>query len=234
MNYEISCNPDCSMLTVHLNKGQAVVAESAAMVAMTTDVKINTSLQGGVLRAFKRKLLAEETIFQNRFVATVDGQHVKLAPQIMGDIVAYEMKEEEIILKKSAFLASSPGITLNTKYEGLKGMLAHGIFLMKVACPGKGTLFFNTYGACQRIDLEGEMIADDGHVVAYSPSLKFKVRDVKGWKATALSGEGLVLEYYGIGTIFMQTRKEKCLADFLHGFRKEKKPKEKKNRTGGP
>lgn len=47
---------------------------------------------------------------------------------------------------------------------------------------------------------------DTGHMVGWSEGVDYKVRKVGGWKATFLSGEGLVVDLTGPGRIYLQTR----------------------------
>ncbi len=43
-------------------------------------------------------------------------------------------------------------------------------------------------------------------MVAFSEGLDFNVKRVGGLKSTLFSGEGLVAEFYGTGTLYIQTR----------------------------
>ena len=64
----------------------------------------------------------------------------------------------------------------------------------------------NSYGAIEKIEVTGNYIVDTGHVVGWQGDLTYKIRRAGGWKSTLLSGEGLVLEFSGTGTLWIQTR----------------------------
>jgi len=50
------------------------------------------------------------------------------------------------------------------------------------------------------------MRVDTGHIVAFEPTLDFRVSKAGGLKATLLSGEGLVVDFNGRGKVWIQTR----------------------------
>ena len=51
--------------------------------------------------------------------------------------------------------------------------------------------------------------------VAFTQNLEFDVRKVGGWKSTLLSGEGLVCEFRGSGTLYLQTRSTQAFLSWL-------------------
>ena len=73
-------------------------------------------------------------------------------------------------------------------------------------CQGDGDVLINAYGAIDKVPVDGKVIVDSGHVVAFEGHLDYRIRRVGGWKSTFLSGEGMVLEFSGTGTLWMQTR----------------------------
>ncbi len=225
MKFDIEFSPDFSMLTVGLDSGESIVAESGAMVSMTGKVDIKTAARGGVLSSLKRKVLGGESIFQNTFTASENAQHVTFSPPVMGALERYELAGGELLLQSKAYLASTTDVELDTKWEGVKGFFGgNGLFLLKVK--GTGSLFFNTYGAVHPIEVSGSYVVDTGHIVAFEPSLTYRVKKVGGFKSLFLSGEGLVCEFEGQGKVWVQTRKPGRLAEFLHPFRPVKAKKD--------
>jgi uncharacterized protein (AIM24 family) len=61
--------------------------------------------------------------------------------------------------------------------------------------------------------------ADTGHVVGFTEGLEYRVRPFGGMKGLFFSGEGLVCDFTGRGTLFLQTRNPSSLASFLQPFR---------------
>ena len=218
MRHTIEFAPDFAMLTMHLNSGESCVAESGAMVSMTSDVDIKTAARGGLLSSLKRSVLGGESIFQNTFTASAADQHVTFSPPTMGDIIPYELQGGELLVQSKAYLASGPDVELDTKWDGFKGFFSgNGLFLLKAK--GTGPVFFTTYGAVHPVEVNGSYVVDTGHIVAFEPTLTYRVKSVGGFKSLFFSGEGLVAEFSGTGKLWVQTRKPMRLAEFLHPFR---------------
>ena len=91
-----------------------------------------------------------------------------------------------------------------------------GLFFIE--CSGRGELFFNSYGAIIEREVDGALLVDTGHVVAWEPGLRYSIRGVGGLKSTLLSGEGLVMNFSGSGKVYLQTRTMGGLASWLTPF----------------
>ncbi|MCC7061866.1 MAG: TIGR00266 family protein [Planctomycetes bacterium] len=206
MNITIEHGPAFALARVQLASGEAIRAESGAMVSMSTTVEIETKMQGGFLGALARKVLSSESFFQNTFTAARGAGEVTFAPSLMGDIQRREMNGSDLLLTSGSYLASSPGLELQTKWGGMKSFFAkEGLFLLRAS--GHGTLLFTCYGALVEIDVPAAgYVVDTGHVVAFEPSLDYEVRKVGGIKSMFLSGEGLVCSFSGRGKLWIQTR----------------------------
>ena len=82
---------------------------------------------------------------------------------------------------------------------------------------GTGSLIVAAYGAIEEIELgPGEKLTvDTGHLVTFTEGIGFDVRKVGGWKSTLLSGEGLVVDLTGPGTVTLQTRSQDAFLGWL-------------------
>jgi uncharacterized protein (TIGR00266 family) len=212
---EILYQPSYSLARVKLRAGEAITAEAGAMVSMSEGITIETNVKGGLLAGLKRSFLGGESFFMNTFKATAPGE-ITFAPPLPGDIVHLRLNGETIFVQSSSYIASSPDISVDTKWAGAKGFFAkEGLFLLKVQ--GTGDLFLSSYGAIHEIKLEAgkSYTIDNGHMVAFDESVNYKVRRVGGLKSTLFSGEALVCTYTGSGRIFMQTRSEDAFLSWL-------------------
>lgn len=202
MEHRIVGRPSYSLLELKLKSGEEVVAETGAMVYMR-NVELKTEMKGGLFGGLKRSLLGGESFFVNRFVAKGDGL-IGLAPPYQGDVIHVPLKGR-IFAQSGAFLASSPEISIDTKWGGAKTFFAgEGLFLLKLE--GSGDLFLSSFGSIEEIQVDGNLRVDTGHIVAFEDSLNFKVSRAGGLKATLLSGEGLVADFSGSGKVWIQTR----------------------------
>lgn len=215
--YEILKSPAYTLLKLGLDSGQSVKAESGAMVSMTPNLAIETSMQGGMFGAFKRKALGGESFFQNTFTSKSPGGEVTFAPGYPGDVEHIGLNGDTWYLQGGAYLASNPSITLDTKFQGMKGLVSReGLFFLKA--DGVGDLFVSAFGALMDYDLDGELIVDTGHLVGFSGGISYNVEKVGGLKSTLLSGEGLVLRLRGRGKVYMQTRNPTAFGNWLVPF----------------
>lgn len=195
-----------TLARVGLEQGEAVKAESGAMVSMTGTVEIETRMQGGFLKALARKAFTSESFFQNTFTATRGPGEVTFAPSLPGDIRLRELHGEDIILQSGAYLASDPRVEIETKWGGAKSFFSReGLFLLRAW--GQGPLLFSSYGAIVEVPVPPSgYVVDTGHIVAFEPSLHWDVRKVGGIKSLLFSGEGLVCRFEGEGKLWLQTR----------------------------
>ena len=216
MESEILYQPAYSLVRVKLSAGEAITAEAGAMVSMSEGITIESGVKGGFMAGLKRSLLGGESFFMNTFKTTTAPGEITFAPPLPGDIVHIRLSGETILVQSSSYMASSPDISIDTKWAGAKGFFAkEGLFLLKLQ--GTGDLFLSSYGAIHEIKLRvGESYTiDNGHMVAFDESVNYKVRRVGGLKSTLFSGEGLVCTYTGSGRIFMQTRSEDAFLSWL-------------------
>ncbi len=221
MKYEILDSPDFALLQMTLDAGEKVVAESGAMVAQDSQISIETNMRGGLLGAAKRKLLGGESLFQNTFTSAAAGQRLYLAAPSEGDMRSQVLAPgEDFFLTSGAYVAHiGDELQIDTKFGGVKGFFSGvGIFMLRIV--GPGTVFYSSYGALHPVEVGAEgYTVDTGHIVGFTSGLTYNVRAFNGFKGLFFSGEGLVADFSGQGTVFAQTRNAASLASFLHPFR---------------
>ncbi len=225
MDIQLSGQPSYTLAEVVLRRGETLVAESGAMVAMDKGIGVAPTFHGagaGVfagLRAFVvaliRKWLANETIFVNHFTAIADGQRVFLAPSMVGDIVSVPLAASEAItVQAGSWLGGSTSVSLSLQWGGFAALFARESPFF-VRCEGPGEILVNAYGAIERVEVDGRFAVDSGHVVAWQGPLTYTIRKAGGWVSSITSGEGLVLEFSGRGTVWMQTRNTSALIGWI-------------------
>ncbi len=215
MNYQILCEPSYSLLEVELEANEKIVAEAGAMSWMTSNISTETSSRGGLMSGLKRAVLTGESFFQNTYRAENETGSIGIAPGTAGDIVAHEL-DGELFLEGGAFLASTLDVECNSKYQGLKGLLGEGMFVLHVS--GTGTLFFNAYGDIEEVQVDGSYIVDNGFAVAWDPSLQYHLTRSKKIRSFLFSDQ-LLMNFTGQGRLWIQSRSPRTLANWVHPFR---------------
>lgn len=216
MQYEISGGDAYAVLSVTLKPGDQVVSESGAMAWMDSHVKVETAARGGMLAGLSRKLLTGESFFQNTYRVEEQPGTVAFVPGSPGTIVAHEMTGD-LNLEKGAYLASSPGVTIHAKFEGLKGLFNEGLFVMRAT--GQGTLFFGGYGDVKEVQVDGDYLVDNGYAVAWDAGLTYKLTKARKIRSF-LFGDQLLLRFSGRGRVWVQSRSAVGLANFFHPYRR--------------
>ncbi len=204
---EIGYRPAHSMARVALQPGESIVAESGAMVGMSTNVAMQTQSQGGMMGGLKR-MFGGESFFRNTFTAQNGPGEVLLAQALCGDMTLLEMTPHGYFIQNSAYVASTPDVQIETQVGGFKGFFSGaGVFVLKAVSQQPGQLVVGSFGGIEELHCDGHMVIDTGHLVAWDGTLQYSVgKSAGGWIASWLSGEGLVCRFQGQGRIWIQSR----------------------------
>jgi uncharacterized protein (TIGR00266 family) len=225
MQFNIEHGPAFAWLRVQLAPGDQIQAEAGAMVRRDPQVNMKTRLNAsrrsgifGVVWAFLvaliRRFAGGETMFINDFSASAPSE-VVLAPALSGHIVHKQLAgQERLWVQAGSYLASAGGVDTRVRWGGLRTLFG-GEGLTLLECSGQGDLFVNSYGGIVPIAVDGSYVVDTGHIVAFEGTLDFRVRSVGGVKAFLFSGEGLVCEFTGRGTVYVQSRNTQSLVSWI-------------------
>ena len=216
MDYVIHSNPSYSVVEVTISPGEQLVTESGAMAWMTPNMRAQTSARGGIMSGLSRAVLSGESFFQNTYESEDGPGTIGLAPGQPGDILAYQLDDDELLLEKGAYLASTTDIATSSDFQGLRGLFNEGMFVLRVS--GSGTLFFNAYGDIQEIEVDGTYVVDNGHAVAWQPTLQYRLTKAARIRSFLFSDQ-IIMEFSGKGKLWVQSRNPRSLADWVFPFR---------------
>jgi len=217
LRYQVVGGNAFAAARVELEVGQAIKAEAGAMVSMSGNVDLQSQLQGGVMGALKR-MVTRESLFVSTYTALGGPGEVILAPAVPGDLVAVDLAGRSLLVQSSSWLASQPGVALDSEFAGFRGLFSgEGLFFIRLS--GAGLALLSSFGAIVRRPLPAgtRYVVDTGHVVAFDARIPYQVRKAskRGWVRSLLSGEALVLEFTGPGDVWLQTRNLRSLAGAL-------------------
>lgn len=208
MKIEFTHQPGNTAATLHLAPGESCTTESGAMIAMSGHLDIQTTThkrgKGGLLKAAKR-LLGGESFFLNHFTAGQGAGEVMLGSALAGDMMAYPIDGEALMVQAGSFVACEQGVEIDTSWQGFKNLLSgESMFWLKLS--GRGQVVLSSFGAIYPIEVNGGHIVDTGHIVAFQESLDFSLTKAgKSWLHSMLGGEGLVCKFKGRGTVWCQS-----------------------------
>ena len=218
MKFDVKYKPSYALLVASLEQGEAITAESGAMTYMDPTIEIRTrKREKSLLGSLGLKLIGGQSFWVNDFTATNGSGEIAFAAAPVGDIERLDVAPGKgYIIQKSAYIASTPNIDLDVKWEGFtKGLFGQGLFMLKAT--GNGPLFINTFGAIDTHTLQAgqTLIVDNFHLVGFSDTCTYKVTRLGGLKETFLSGEGLVTRITGPGEIYIQTKNLQEFTEWL-------------------
>ena len=207
MEYEIKGGA-FPIVVCTLQKGETMKNETGAMAYMTSNMKMETSTGGGLLKGLGRAL-SGDTLFLNFFTAESDNEQIGFSACTPGKIMPVQLNGSNTIIgQKNAFLAAEDSVDVDIYFKkklgaGLFG--GEGFVLQKFS--GNGMVFLEIDGEVIERELQpGEkLLVDPGHIAAMEETVDFDIERVKGAK-NILFGEGLFFsKLTGPGKVWIQT-----------------------------
>ena len=149
MRYEIK-GDTLPVVVCYLEGGEQMITERGSMSWMSPNMKMETTTNGGIGKAFGR-MFSGEAMFQNRYTAMGGNGMIAFASSFPGQILARQIVPgQELIVQKTGFLASEAGVSLSVYFQKKLGAGFFG---------GEGFIM-------QRLSGNGMAFLEfDGHVV---------------------------------------------------------------------
>jgi uncharacterized protein (TIGR00266 family) len=221
MRYEISGEP-LPIVTCQVSAGETLITERGSMCWMSPNMKMETSTNGGIGKALGR-MFSGDSLFQNRYTAMGGEGMIAFASSFPGSIRALEISPgNNMIVQKSAFLASEAGVELSLHFQkkiGAGFFGGEGFIMQKLS--GRGIAFIEIDGyAVEYILQPGQsMIIDTGYLAAMTESCSMDVQTVPGVKNMLFGGEGIFNTIVtGPGKIVLQTMPVSSVAATIRPF----------------
>lgn len=218
MQVEIIKGPGNSAARIMLAPNETFSSEGGSMIAMSSDVAIETSSHKKSKGSFKRglkRLLSGESFFLNHYTGSKNGGEVILATTLPGDMITLPMTGVGLVAEGGSYVANSDGVEVDLSWQGMKSLFAgEGLFWLNIR--GQGTVVLSSFGSIYSIDVDGDWIVDTGHIVAFEETLTFKVSKVgKSWISSFLGGEGFVCRFSGKGRVWCQSHHSTAFGKLL-------------------
>lgn len=207
MRYEIK-GDSLPYIVLTLDKGETIHTEKGAMSWMSETLQMSTNAGGSLGKMFSR-MFSGESIFQNTYTATQNGDFIALASSFPGQIMAVDVTNRPIIAQKKAFLARENSVDMSIFFQKKLGagfFGGEGFIMQKFE--GNGYVFLEIDGSLVEYDLHSNesLILDTGHLAAMESSVKMDVVTNKGVKNVLFGGEGLFsTKVTGPGKIWVQS-----------------------------
>ena len=221
MEYQIEGAP-LPVVICQLEPGETMITERGSMSWMTPNMKMDTSTNGGLGKAFGR-MLSGDSIFQNRYTAQGGQGLIAFASSFPGSIRAFDIGPgRELVVQKSGFLASEEGVQLSTFFQKKLGsgfFGGEGFIMQKLS--GQGIAFAEFDGHVVEYELAAgqSLVVDTGYIAAMDATCSMDIVTVPGVKNAFFGGEGLFNTVVsGPGHIWLQTMPISSVAAVLRPF----------------
>lgn len=192
-----------------LEDGESMITESGGMSWMSPNMKMETTSNGGIGKAFGR-MFTGEAMFQNRYTAQGGSGMIAFASSFPGCIRAVEIGPgRELIVQKSGFLASETGVEMSVFFQkklgsGLFG--GEGFIMQKLSGQGMAFLEFDGHVIEYELNKEQSIVVDTGYLAAMDATCSMEIKSVPGVKNALFGGEGLFNTVVnGPGKVYLQT-----------------------------
>nr|WP_178633746.1 TIGR00266 family protein [uncultured Mediterraneibacter sp.] len=208
MRYEIK-GDTLPVVVCYLENGEQMITERGSMSWMSPNMKMETTTNGGIGKAFGR-MFSGEAMFQNRYTAQGGNGMIAFASSFPGQIVAREIGPgRELIVQKSGFLASEAGVDLSVFFQkklgaGLFG--GEGFIMQRLS--GQGIAFLEFDGHVVEYELRPgqQIVIDTGYLAAMDTTCSMEIQTVPGLKNMVFGGEGVFNTIVsGPGHVWLQT-----------------------------
>lgn len=221
MNYKIVGEPLPAVIC-SVEPGETLITESGAMSWMTPNMKMETTTGGGLGKALGR-MFSGDTLFQNRYTAHGGTGQITFASSFPGSIKALEIAPgKEVVVQKSAFLASESSVDLSIFFQKKIGsgfFGGEGFIMQKLS--GHGTAFVEIDGYAVEYELAARqsMVVDTGYLAMMDATCSMEIVSVPGVKNMLFGGEGVFNTVVsGPGKITLQTMPVNVVAGSIARF----------------
>lgn len=221
MQYKIEGEP-LPVVSCTLQANETMITERGSMSWMSPNMKMETTTNGGLGKAFGR-MFSGESLFQNRYTSQGGDGMIAFASSFPGTIMPFEITPDKpIIVQKSAFLAGEAGVELSVFFQKKLGagfFGGEGFIMQKLS--GKGIAFVEIDGYVIEYNLEAgqSIIVDTGYLAMMDATCTMDVVTVPGVKNMLFGGEGLFNTVVkGPGRILLQTMPISNVAGVLRPF----------------
>ena len=218
MKYEIT-GGNFPVAVCNCDPGEKMLCESGAMSWMTPNMKMTTTTNGGLGKAFGR-MFSGESFFMNIYEAVGGPGMIAFASSFPGEIRALEISPaKEVVVQKKAFMASTMDVSLSVFFQKKLGagfFGGEGFIMQRLS--GNGLAFIEVDGAAVEYNLAPgqQLIVNTGFVVMMDITCTMDIQTVPGVKNMLFGGEGLFNTVVtGPGRVLVQTMPVSNIASML-------------------
>ena len=192
-----------------LAPNESMITENGGMCWMTPNMKMETTTNGGIGKAFGRAFTGE-SMFQNIYTAQGGNGMIAFASSLPGCIRAFNISPgHDLVVQKRGFLASERSVTLSVflqKKFGAGFFGGEGFIMQRLSGYGIAFVEFDGFVVEYELQKGQQLVVDTGYIAAMEATCEMSIQQVPGLKNALLGGEGFFNTVVtGPGKIYLQT-----------------------------
>ncbi|SHM63117.1 TIGR00266 family protein [Anaerosporobacter mobilis DSM 15930] len=221
MQYELQ-GDSLPVVICHLDPGERMITERGSMAWMSPNMKMETTSNGGVGKALGR-MFTGEALFQNIYTAQGGSGMIAFASSFPGSIRVFDLEPgRDIIVQKSAFLASEASVELSVHFRKKLGagfFGGEGFIMQRLSGRGKAFIEMDGHMVEYNLGAGQSIVIDTGYLAAMDATCSMDIQTVPGVKNMLFGGEGIFNTVVtGPGRVILQTMPISNVATSLRGF----------------
>ncbi len=220
IEYQIK-GADLQYVEAILDPGETIIAEPGSLMYMDEGIQFNTKVGDGsekhsgilgTLVGVGKRLLASEGLFVTFFTNnTSTVKRAAFAGAYPGKISAIDLKDNDgqVLCQRGTFLCGAKGVAVEfgfSKKVGFGLFGGEGFVMQKLS--GDGVVFIHAAGGVEekKLGVNESVYIDTGCLVAFTASMQFDIKMVRGIKNIFFGGEDLFLTTItGPGKVWIQS-----------------------------
>ena len=192
-----------------LAPNESMITENGGMCWMTPNMKMETTTNGGIGKAFGRAFTGE-SMFQNIYTAQGGSGMIAFASSLPGCIRAFNISPgHDMVVQKRGFLASEMSVTLSVflqKKFGAGFFGGEGFIMQRLSGYGVAFVEFDGFVVEYELQKGQQLVVDTGYIAAMDATCQMSIQQVSGLKNALLGGEGFFNTVVtGPGKVYLQT-----------------------------
>lgn len=221
MQYELQ-GDSLPVVICHLDPGERMITERGSMAWMSPNMKMETTSNGGVGKALGR-MFTGEALFQNIYTAQGGSGMIAFASSFPGSIRVFDLEPgRDIIVQKSAFLASEASVELSVHFRKKLGagfFGGEGFIMQRLSGRGKAFIEMDGHMVEYNLGAGQSIVIDTGYLAAMDATCSMDIQTVPGVKNMLFGGEGIFNTVVtGPGRVILQTMPISNVAASLRGL----------------
>jgi len=166
------------------------------------------------------RMFSGESMFLNHYTAMGGPGMIAFASSFPGSIRAFQITPGQgIVVQKTAFLASEPGVELSVHFQKRLGagfFGGEGFIMQRLSGQGMAFIEIDGYAMEYQLGPGQQMVIDTGYLAAMSETCTMDIVSTGGVKNALFGGEGLFNTVVtGPGLIILQTHPLSVVAGII-------------------